>query len=105
MPRIIQVDALVINIGRILAHCIGAIEHNVARPWPRLEQLAYSGKEALLLAAGCFPLLAAAAILEAGVARAPDWFLSSGLKLAVAAVVGILFVGYLLLFDRSKHAP
>jgi uncharacterized membrane protein SpoIIM required for sporulation len=58
-----------------------------ARPWPRLEELAKSGKEALLLVAGCFPLMAVAAILEAGVARAPDWFLGSGLKLAVAGIV------------------
>jgi uncharacterized membrane protein SpoIIM required for sporulation len=68
-----------------------------ARPWPRLEELVRSGKEAMLLAAGCVPLLLAAAVLEAGVARAPDWFLGRGLKLAVAGVFGLVFVAYVLL--------
>jgi uncharacterized membrane protein SpoIIM required for sporulation len=68
-----------------------------ARPWPRLEELARCGKEALWLVWGCVPLLAVAAVLEAGVARAPDWFLSSGVKLAVAGTFGLLFVAYLLL--------
>jgi hypothetical protein len=62
-----------------------------------LEELPRGGKEALLLAFGCFPLLSVAAVLEAGVARAPDWFLSSGFKLAVAAVFGLLFIAYVLL--------
>jgi uncharacterized membrane protein SpoIIM required for sporulation len=65
-----------------------------ARPWPRREELARCAKEALLLVSGCVPLLAAAAVLEAGVARAPDWFLGRGLKLAVAGVVGLLFLAY-----------
>jgi hypothetical protein len=39
-----------------------------------------------------------AGMLEAGVARAPDWVLSSGLKLATAGVFALLFIGYLLLF-------
>jgi uncharacterized membrane protein SpoIIM required for sporulation len=73
-----------------------------ARPWPRLEELQRGGKEALLLVAGCVPLLVAAAGLEAGVARAPDWFLSGGVKLAVAGVVGTLFVAYVALFGRGK---
>lgn len=68
-----------------------------ARPWPRIDELARTGKEALLLVSGCLPLLAAAAVLEAGVARAPDWFLSSGVKLAVAGVVMVLFAVYVLL--------
>jgi uncharacterized membrane protein SpoIIM required for sporulation len=72
------------------------------RPWPRVEELARCGKEALWLLAGCFPLLAAAAILEAGVARAPDWFLSSGLKLAVAGVMALLFAAYLLLLGWKR---
>lgn len=69
----------------------------VARPWPRLQELTRQGREALLLVSGCVPLLALAAVLEAGVARAPDEFLGSGLKLAVAAFFGLLFVAYLLL--------
>ncbi|MCI0461719.1 MAG: stage II sporulation protein M [Gemmataceae bacterium] len=73
-----------------------------ARPWSRLEELARTGKEALLLVAGCLPLLAMAAILEAGVARAPDWFLGSGLKLAVAGVFGLLFVMYVALLGWEK---
>jgi len=49
-----------------------------------------------------------AAILEAGVARAPDWVLGSGLKLAVAGIVGVLFAAYLLLLGwkrRPRSAP
>jgi uncharacterized membrane protein SpoIIM required for sporulation len=68
-----------------------------ARPWPRRDELVRAGKKALLLACGCVPLLAVAAILEAGVARAPDWFVSKGIKLAVAGVFALLFLAYVLL--------
>jgi len=51
----------------------------------------------LLLLAGIFPLLIAAAALEAGVARASDWLISAWTKLAVAGVVGLLFLTYTLL--------
>jgi uncharacterized membrane protein SpoIIM required for sporulation len=73
-----------------------------ARPWPRLEELARAGKEALLLVSGCFPLLIAAAILEAGVARAPDWFLSNGIKLGVAGVFALVFAAYTLLLGWGQ---
>jgi uncharacterized membrane protein SpoIIM required for sporulation len=75
-----------------------------ARPWPRLEELARAGKEALLLVSGCFPLLIAAAILEAGVARSPEWVLSSGVKLAVAGVFAVVFAAYTLLLGWGKAA-
>jgi uncharacterized membrane protein SpoIIM required for sporulation len=68
-----------------------------ARPWPRREELARAGKEALLLASGCVPLLAVAAVLEAGVARAPDWFVGKGIKLAVAGIFALLFLAWVLL--------
>jgi uncharacterized membrane protein SpoIIM required for sporulation len=91
---VLEIPACLIGgaAGFVLARALIRVQ-----PWPRMEELARSGKEALWLVAGCFPLLAAAAILEAGVARAPDWFLSSGLKLAVAGVMALLFVAYLLL--------
>jgi uncharacterized membrane protein SpoIIM required for sporulation len=73
-----------------------------ARPWPRVEELARAGKRALWLVGGCFPLMFVAAFLEAGVARAPDSFLDSGLKLAVASVFGLLFLAYVLLFGRGQ---
>lgn len=76
-----------------------------ARPWPRRDELARAGKEAFLLAAGCVPLLAVAAVLEAGVARAPDWFLGSGLKLACAGIFGLLFAVYVLLLGWGKKRP
>lgn len=80
-----------------------------ARPWPRLEELARAGKLGLFLVSGCIPLMAVAGVLEAGVARAPDWFLSSGLKLAVAGVVGLLFALYILLpgwrWHRVSNSP
>jgi len=76
-----------------------------ARPWSRLDELARTGREALWLVAGCLPLLAVAAFVEAVVARAPDWYLDGGLKLAVAALFGLLFVAYLLLPGWRKRAP
>jgi uncharacterized membrane protein SpoIIM required for sporulation len=74
-----------------------------ARPWPRVEELARAGKRGLFLVSGCIPLMAVAAVLEAGVARAPDTFLGSGLKLAVAGVVGLLFALYILLPGWRWH--
>jgi uncharacterized membrane protein SpoIIM required for sporulation len=76
-----------------------------ARPWPRREEMARQGKQAVLLLFGCLPLLAVAACLEAGVARAPDWFLTSGLKLAFAGVFGLLFLAYVLLLGWSRARP
>jgi len=67
-----------------------------ARPWPRLEALASAGREALHLVSGVVPLLAAAALLEAVVARAPDRYLGAGLKLAVAGGVALAFATYVL---------
>jgi uncharacterized membrane protein SpoIIM required for sporulation len=69
-----------------------------ARPWPRLEELARKGKDALYLLAGAVPLLVCAGIIEAGVARAPDWLLSSGFKLGVAGLVSLGFFIYVFLF-------
>jgi uncharacterized membrane protein SpoIIM required for sporulation len=96
---VVEIPAAVLGgaAGFVLAR--GVIR---ARPWPRREELARAGKEALLLVAGCLPLLTAAALIEAGVARAPDWFLSSGLKLAVAGVVFVLFAAYVLLLGWGK---
>ncbi|MBY0526045.1 MAG: stage II sporulation protein M [Gemmataceae bacterium] len=74
-----------------------------ARPWPRREEMARAGKQALFLVGGCIPLMAVAAILEAGVARAPDWFLGAGLKLAVAGFFALLFAAYLLLLGWGKR--
>jgi uncharacterized membrane protein SpoIIM required for sporulation len=90
---VIEVPAALIGgaAGFVLAESIVR-----ARAWPRHEELARAGKEALLLAAGCVPLLATAAVLEAGVARAPDWFIGRGAKLAVASVVALLFGAYVL---------
>jgi uncharacterized membrane protein SpoIIM required for sporulation len=75
-----------------------------ARPWPRREELARAGKQAVLMLFGCVPLLAAAACLEAGVARAPELFLGKGLKLAVAGVVALLFLAYILLLGWGNSA-
>jgi uncharacterized membrane protein SpoIIM required for sporulation len=77
-----------------------------ARPWPRRDEMARAGKEALLLVSGAVPLLAVAALLEAGVARAPDWFIGKGIKLAVAGVFGLLFLAWVLLpgWRRTREA-
>jgi uncharacterized membrane protein SpoIIM required for sporulation len=73
-----------------------------AHPWPRREELARRGKQAVLLLFGSVPLLALAGCLEAGVARAPDWFISKGAKLAVAGVFGLLFLAYVLVLGWRK---
>jgi uncharacterized membrane protein SpoIIM required for sporulation len=75
-----------------------------ARPWSRLDELARAGTEALWLVSGCVPLLVVAGVLEAGVARAPDWVLSSGVKLAVAGVFAVVFLAYTLLLGWGKKA-
>jgi uncharacterized membrane protein SpoIIM required for sporulation len=75
-----------------------------ARPWPRVEELSRRAQQALLLAAGCVPLILAAAFLEAFVARAPAWLLSNGLKLAVAGVVALVFAAYVLLLGWGRWA-
>jgi uncharacterized membrane protein SpoIIM required for sporulation len=81
-----------------------------ARPWPRREELARQGAEALRLLAGCVPLLVAAAVLEAGVARAPDWAMripwleGSTVKLLVASIVGLSFLAWLILGGRRLPA-
>jgi uncharacterized membrane protein SpoIIM required for sporulation len=76
-----------------------------ARPWSRLDELARAGKEALWLVGGCVPLLVVAGVLEAGVARAPDWVLSSGVKLTFAGVFAVAFLAYTLLLGWGKKAP
>jgi uncharacterized membrane protein SpoIIM required for sporulation len=111
--------ATFLTAGQFTAYCTGILPHGVleipacwiaggagfmlahamirARPWPRLEELAQTGKRALFLLVGCVPLMAVAAILEAVVARAPDAYLGSGFKLAVAGVVALAFAAYVLL--------
>lgn len=118
--------AVFLEAGQMLAFCTGILPHGVlevpacllggaagfvlargmiqARPWPRLEELARAGQEALLLVSGCVPLLLLAALLEAGVARAPDWFLGSGLKLAAAGIFGSVFVAWVLLLGWGRNA-
>lgn len=68
----------------------------VARPWSRLEELAIRGRESLRLVWGIVPLLAAAAVLEAWVARIPNWYITDYLKLAIAAIVGSAFLAYII---------
>jgi uncharacterized membrane protein SpoIIM required for sporulation len=118
--------AVFVEAGQLTAYATGVLPHGVleipacliggaagfvlaqgflrARPWPRREELARMGKQAVLMLFGCVPLLAVAACLEAGVARAPDWFLGKGLKLAVAGVFALLFVAYVLLLGWGRPA-
>ncbi len=119
--------AVFVEAGHLQSFCTGVLPHGVleipacllgaagglllargmlrARPWPRLEELARTGKEALWLASGCLPLLAVAAVLEAGVARAPEAVLDSGFKLVVAALFGLCFVAYVFLVGWGRNAP
>jgi len=118
--------AVFVEAGQFTAYATGILPHGVleipacliggaagfvlaqgflrARPWPRREELARMGKQSVLMLFGCVPLLAVAACLEAGVARAPDFFLSKGLKLAVAGVIALLFLGYILLLGWGQPA-
>jgi uncharacterized membrane protein SpoIIM required for sporulation len=118
--------AVFVEAGQLTAFATGILPHGVleipacliggaagfvlggallrARPWPRREELARAGKQALLLVSGCVPLLAVAALLEAGVARAPDSVLAGGIKLAVAGVFGLLFLAYVLLLGWRRPA-
>jgi uncharacterized membrane protein SpoIIM required for sporulation len=112
--------AVFVEAGQFTAFCTGILPHGVleipafliasaagfllaqgmirARPWPRLQELARCGKEALFLFGGCVPLLAMAGMLEIGVARVPERYLGEGVKLAVAGVFALLFAAYVLLF-------
>jgi uncharacterized membrane protein SpoIIM required for sporulation len=118
--------AVFVEAGQWMAYATGVLPHGVleipacliggaagfvlaqgflrARPWPRREELARMGKQSVLMLFGCVPLLAVAACLEAGVARAPDWFLGRGLKLAVAGVFALLFLVYILLLGWGRPA-
>lgn len=118
--------AVFVEAGQLTAFATGILPHGVleipacliggaagfvlaqgllqARPWPRREEMARRGKQAILLLFGCVPLLAVAAALEAGVARAPDWFLTRGVKLAVAGVFGLLFLAYIVLLGWGRPA-
>jgi uncharacterized membrane protein SpoIIM required for sporulation len=97
----VEIPAILISgaAGFLLAEAIYR-----ARPWPRVEEIARRGRQALLLVAGCVPLIFAAAFLETLVARAPEWFLSSGLKLTVAGVMSVLFAAYVLLVGWGRWA-
>src|SRR5262245_55837792 len=116
--------AVFVEAGQFTAYATGILPHGVleipacliggaagfvlaqgflrARPWPRREELARMGKQSVLMLFGCVPLLAMAACLEAGVARAPDFFLSKGLKLAVAGVFALQFLVYILLLGWGR---
>jgi uncharacterized membrane protein SpoIIM required for sporulation len=118
--------AVFVEAGQLLRFCTDVLPHGVlelpaifiaggagfllaqgmigARPWPRLEEMARAGKQSLLLVAGCLPLLFIAAGLEAVVARAPDWYLTSGLKLATAGIFGAIFVVYLVAFGWPRRS-
>jgi uncharacterized membrane protein SpoIIM required for sporulation len=89
---VLEIPAIIIGgaAGFVLAR--GMIR---ARPWPRLEAIADASKEALFLLFGCVPLMAMAGVLEAGVARAPEWVISSGVKLVVAGIFATMFTVYL----------
>lgn len=118
--------AVFLEAGQFLKFCTGVLPHGVlevpailiaggagfllaegmirAQPWSRLDELAQRSVQGLLLVAGCLPLLLAAAVLEAVVARAPDWYLGSGVKLAIAGVIGVLFVVYLLTVGSAQNS-
>jgi uncharacterized membrane protein SpoIIM required for sporulation len=92
---VVEIPAMLIGgaAGFVLAEAIFR-----ARPWPRSEEFIRKGREALYLLFGAVPLLMCAAVIEAGVARAPEQLLSSDFKLGLAGVVGLLFLAYVLLF-------
>lgn len=100
---VLEIPAMLIGgaAGFVLAQALWQ-----ARPWPRTEELARKGLEALLLVFGAVPLLVVAGVLEAGVARSADQLISPWVKLGVAAVFGLLFLVYTLLFGwRWRPLP
>lgn len=119
--------AVFLEAGQFRAFCTGILPHGVleipaaliggaagfmlaaalfrARPWSRLDELGRLGKEALWMVGGALPLLVGAAFLEAVVARAPDNVLDSGFKLAVAGVMGLLFLAYVALPGWRARSP
>jgi uncharacterized membrane protein SpoIIM required for sporulation len=96
---VVEIPAMLIGgaAGFVLAQ--GTIR---ARPWSRADELARCGKEGLLLVSGAIPLLVIAAIVEAGVARAPSAVFDSSFKLVVATVIGLSFAAYILLLGWSR---
>jgi uncharacterized membrane protein SpoIIM required for sporulation len=99
---VLEIPAILIGGGAGFLLAQGLIR---ARPWPRLEELARIGREAIWLVGGCVPLLIGAGFVEAVIARAPDRYLDSGLKLAVACVLGLAFFAYVFLVGWRKPAP
>jgi uncharacterized membrane protein SpoIIM required for sporulation len=96
---VVEIPAMLIGgaAGFVLAQ--GTIH---ARPWSRSDELARCGKEGLLLVSGAIPLLVIAAIVEAGVARAPSAVFDSGFKLVVASVIAVSFAVYIILLGWSR---
>jgi uncharacterized membrane protein SpoIIM required for sporulation len=99
---VLELPAIMIGgaAGLILAR--GMI---VARPWSRMDEMIRSGREALIVVMGTVPLLAIAAVLEAGVARLPRGVLGDWAKLTIASTVGLLFVTYGVLAGRGGEQP
>lgn len=95
---VIEIPAILIGGGAGFLLAEGMI---YARAWPRREEVPQKGIQALLLVTGTFPLLVAAALLEAMVARAPDWYLTAGVKLTCAGMVAGAFLVYLVVFGRK----
>jgi uncharacterized membrane protein SpoIIM required for sporulation len=118
--------AVFVEAGQFTAFCTGILPHGVleipsallggaagfmlaeaifrARPWSRLDELTRVAREAVWLALGTLPLLAAAAFLEGVVARAPERYLDAGFKLGVAGVFLMLFLAYLLVLGWRRAA-
>jgi uncharacterized membrane protein SpoIIM required for sporulation len=99
---VLEIPAALIGAaaGFVLAQAIWQ-----ARPWPRAEELARKGKDAVLLLFGAVPLLVVAGVIEAGVARAADVVISSPAKLVVACVFALLFLVYTLLLGWRTPRP
>jgi uncharacterized membrane protein SpoIIM required for sporulation len=116
--------AVFVRADKLLPFCTGILPHGVveipamliggaagfvlaqgtirARPWSRADELARCGREGLLLVSGALSLLVVAAIVEAGVARAPNWVFDSAFKLLVASCIGLSFAAYILLLGWSR---
>ena len=99
---VLEIPAILIAGGAGLLLAQGIFR---ARPWPRRDELARLGKEALLLVSGCVP----AAVRSGGSWRRAWRALRTGSsaaapKLAVAGVVGLLFAAYVCL-GGWRHNP
>ena len=98
---VIELPAMLIGGGAGLVLAQAMLR---ARPWPRREELALRGERGTVVVIGQRAALDRRGHHRSGSGCAPDWYISSGVKLAVASIVGLAFAAYLCLGGWSRRA-